>query len=130
MRPTLRPPHLAEHRVLRQVDAHVHGRAVGVAHRLDRQVVEVQLRVRLLLPAVGGEVLLEVAVAIQQPDADQRHAQFAGALQVIPGQNPQTAGVDRQRLVQPELGREVRHLHLRLVGVGLVEPALARRGAP
>src|SRR3712207_6859379 len=45
------------------------GGAVGVAHRLDGEVVKVELRVRLLLPPVAGEVLLEVAVAVKPADA-------------------------------------------------------------
>jgi hypothetical protein len=43
---------------------------------------------------------------------------------VVAGEDAQAAGVDWQRLVQPELGREVRHPHGRLLRVGLVEPAL------
>ena len=65
----VRLPDFAEDRVVRQIDAHVHRRAVGVAASARREVVEVQLRIRFLLPAVGREVLLEVAVAIEQPDA-------------------------------------------------------------
>ena len=45
-------PQLAEDRVLRQVHAHVDRRAVGIRDRLDRKVVEIQLRVRFLLPPV------------------------------------------------------------------------------
>ena len=83
--------------------------AVGAGHALDRQQLEVGVEIVLLLPAVGVERLAEVALGVQQADADQRDAQVAGALEVVAGQHAQAARVDRQALVQAELGREVRH---------------------
>ena len=67
----------------------------------------VQLLVDLLLPAVGRQALVEVALRIHEADADQRHAEVARFLAVIAGQHAEAAGVDRQRLVQRELGGEV-----------------------
>ena len=58
---------------------------------------------------VGVEALEEVALGVEQPDGDQRHAQVRRALQVVAGEHAEAARVDRQRLVQAELGREVRH---------------------
>ncbi len=82
---------------------------VGAGHALDRQQLDVGVEVLLLLPAVGIERLAEIALRVQQADADQRDSQVAGALEMIAGQHPQAARVDRQALVQPELGREIRH---------------------
>ena len=81
--------------------------AVGRHRRLDRRVGPVQLLVDLLLPAVGREALVEVALRIHEADADERHAEVAGFLAVIAGEHAEAAGVDRQRLVQRELGGEV-----------------------
>ena len=50
----LGPPYFAEDRVLREVHANVYRRAVGILHWLDRQIVEIEFRIRFLLPAVGG----------------------------------------------------------------------------
>ena len=83
------------------------GLAVGPDGRLDRQQVGVVVEVRFLLPAVGVERLAEVALGIKQADADQRDAQVAGALEVVAGQDAEAARVDRQALVEAELGREV-----------------------
>ena len=47
-------------------------------HQLHRHVVEIVAREKLQLPAVGVEVLAEVALLVQQADAHQRHAQFRG----------------------------------------------------
>jgi hypothetical protein len=91
------------------LDRHPHRPAAGVPRRLDRQQIGVGLDVALLLPALRVERLVEVALVVQDADADQRDAQVAGALEVVAGQHPQAAGVDRQALVQPELHREVGH---------------------
>ena len=64
-------PDRDEHRSV----AERHGRdarlAVGRQRRLDRRVGPVQPLVALFLPAFGGEVLVEVALRIHEPDADR-----------------------------------------------------------
>ena len=67
-----------------------------------------EIQVVLVLPAVAIEPLPEVALVVVQPDADQRHAEIGRRLDVIAGEDAEAAGVDRQRLVQAELGGEVR----------------------
>ncbi len=58
----------------------------------------------LLLPAVPGEGLAEVAVPVEQPDADQRDTQVAGRLQMVAGQDAEAAGVLRQGGRDAEFG--------------------------
>ena len=91
-----------------QAHLHVHRRAGGVPEQLQGQAVRVVGRVPLGLPAVGRQRLGEVTVPVQQADPDQRHAQVAGCLQVVAGQDAQAAGVLRQRGGDAVLGREVR----------------------
>ncbi|MPM66456.1 hypothetical protein SDC9_113363 [bioreactor metagenome] len=109
------------------VDLDHHRRAIGVGQQGDRQLVRVQQRVTLLLPAGGVERLDEVAVVVEQTDTDQRHTQVGGRLEMIAGQDSQATRVLRQDLGDTELGREVADC-LRGLGVvggpGLV-PALA-----
>ena len=69
--------------------------------------MEVVDRIRFLLPSRLVEILAEVTLLIEQPNADQRHAQIAGGLQVVAGQNAQAAGEDRKTFGQAEFGREV-----------------------
>ena len=76
--------------------------------RPDRQQAAVDVEVVLVLPAVEIEALLEVALVVVEADADERDAEIRRALDVIAGQNAEAAGVDRQRLVEAELGGEVR----------------------
>lgn len=83
------------------------GAAVRLAHLGDGELVRVEQRVALLLPAVAGERLAEVAVAVEQADADDRRAQVTGGLEVVPGQDAEAAGVLRQGGGDAELGREV-----------------------
>ena len=51
---------------------------------------------------------MEVALRIHEPDADERQPEVAGFLAMIAGQHAEAAGIDRQRLVQRELRREIR----------------------
>ncbi len=71
--------------------------------------MEVVVLIALLLPAGLVEVLTEVALLVEQADAHQGHAQVARRLQVIPGQNPQATGEDRQAFGQAELGGKIGH---------------------
>ena len=71
--------------------------------------VGVETGVALLLPAVGVELLAEVALLVEEAHAHQRDAEAAGRLEVVAGQDPEAAGVLGQRLGDAELGREVGH---------------------
>ena len=79
----------------------------GLAQQRQRQAVRVEDRVGLLLPGVAGERLLEVAGLVQQADADQRHAEVGGGLEVVAGEDAEAAGVLRQDLGDAEFGGEV-----------------------
>ena len=85
-------------------DRHAVARCAG----LHRQQAVIDVEVVLVLPAVAIEPLPEVALVVVQADADERDAEVRRALDVIAGEDAEAAGVDRQRLVQAELGREVR----------------------
>ena len=58
----------------------------------------------LLLPAVAGQGLAEVAVPVQQPHADEGYAEVAGRLEVVAGQDAEAAGVLGQGGGDAELG--------------------------
>ena len=77
------------------------------AGRRQRQTVRVEAGEALLLLAVGVEALAEVALGVQQADADQRQAEVGGRLEVVAGEHAEAAGVLRQGLGDAELGREV-----------------------
>ena len=69
--------------------------------------LDVGLEVLLLLPAADVEPLAEIALPVEQSDADERNVQVRRALDVIAGEHAEAAGIDRHRLVQAELGREI-----------------------
>src|SRR5579864_2156570 len=54
----------------------VQPRAVGTARRTDRQGAGVVGRVTLLLPPAGIDALSEIAIAIEQADADRRYSEM------------------------------------------------------
>ena len=82
-------------------------RAVDLAEQRQRQLVGVDDRVALLLPALARQQLAEVAVPVEQSDADDRDAEVAGGLEVVAGEDAEPAGVLRQHRGDAELGREV-----------------------
>src|SRR5208282_1833944 len=73
------------------------------------QLVDIGLEVLFLLPAVLVEVLPEIPLPVEQTDAYKRNIQVRRALDVVAGEYAQSTGIDGNRLVQPEFGREVRH---------------------
>ena len=123
-------PHLHQHAAVAERHRDDAGLAVGGDGRLDRRVVPVQALVRFLLPAFRRHALVEVALRIHEADADERHAEVARLLAVIAGEHAEAAGVDRQRLVQRELRREVgdRPGAVRRSGAATTCPARCARG--
>ncbi len=69
---------------------------------------------------------MEIALRVHEADADEGNPEVARFLAVIAGQYAQPASVDRQRLVECELGGEVGDGSVR-AGMGLLPPAIVRR---
>ena len=89
------------------VDLHGDRLALAVPGGFHRQVLDLRVQVFFLLVALLVEVLLEIALIVEQPAGDQRHPQGTGALDVVAGEHAQTAGVNGNRLVHPEFEGEV-----------------------
>ena len=85
----------------------VSGPARRVLDAPERQAGQVVVRVVVLLVAVGVDRLAEVALAVEEPDADGGQGHVAGRLHVVAGQDAETARVDPERLVEAVLGAEV-----------------------
>ncbi len=100
-------PDLGEQRSGARVDPHGDRLAIGADRRLHRHVLDLGVEIFLVLIAVDVEVLLEIALVVEQTDRHQRHAQAAGALDMVAGEHAQAAGVNRHRFVNAELGGEV-----------------------
>ncbi len=77
--------------------------------RLHGQLVDVGLEVVFALPAFVVEALKEVSLAVEEANADERDAEVGRALDVVSGEDAEASGVDREGLVQAELGREIGH---------------------
>ncbi len=101
------PPHRDEHSAVAERhgdDARV---AVGRGRALDRRIRPVEALVDFLLPPFRRHGLVEVSLRIHESHADERNPEIARFLAVIAGKHPQAARVDRQRLMERELGGEV-----------------------
>ena len=99
----------------------------GLAGDADR--LRIDWLVVLGLPAVRVDPLPEVAAAVEQADADERHPELRRRLEVVAGEDAEAAGVDRQPLVQPELHAEVGDEELALViSVRALPPGRCVRG--
>ena len=110
---------------VRERDRDQRPRAVLLAQQRDRQAVGVEDRVGLLLPALTGQRLLEVAVPVEQPDAGDRDAEVAGGLEVVAGEDAEAAGVLREDGGDAELRGEVGHGAGPLGRLAPLEPAVA-----
>ena len=102
-----RLPDLAGDRPIGELDGNAQRLVVGAALKLEGHLVEVVFGEELLLPPVRTQILSEVAARIEEPHTDQRHAEVARRLEMIAGENPEAAAVDRQTLADAELGAEV-----------------------
>ena len=80
---------------------------VGARFLRQRLLAQIDDPVVLALPAVGAKVLVEVALVVQQTNADQRKAKVRGRFQVIPGEDAEAARIGRQTLRQREFKREI-----------------------
>ena len=90
-----------------QPDAHLERFVVLGPQQRDRQPVGVEHGIALLLPALPGERLREIAGAIEQAHPDDGDTEVGGRLEVVTGQDAEPAGVLRQHGGDAELGREV-----------------------
>ena len=127
--PDAAEPHLPdrhEHGAIPERHGDDAGAAVGPDGWLDRRIGPVEALVDFLLPAFRRHRLMEVALRVHEADADERNPEVARFLAVIAGEHAEAAGVDRQRLMERELGGEVGDRAVR-VGVAAVPPRVPRR---
>ena len=101
------PPHFRPYGAMARLDLHRHRDAVRSDGRLHGQLGDVPFEVILLLPAVLVQPLAEVALAVKQTDSDQGNTEVGSALDVVARQDTESAGVNRDRLMQPEFRREI-----------------------
>ena len=102
-----RLPHAQMDGAARQPEPYAQPSALFMKDWLDRHHRRVVVRVELLLHALGVDDLAKIALLVQQSDPDNGNVEIAGCLQVIPGQDAQSAGIERQRGAEPEFHAEV-----------------------
>ncbi len=98
--PQLRPAIL-------DLDADAQLLAALVPHHLQWQVLEAAGPELVDLVAFPVDVLVEVSLAIEEPDRDERQPEIARRLAVVAGEYPEPARVEPQALVEAVLRTEV-----------------------
>ena len=107
--PDVHAPSLVIHRGHANLDRADEPFALGIKHRLQRNILRVNRIVIFRLPVVGINRLLEITFAVKQTDADETDAEVAGGFRMVAGQNAKAAGGNRQRFMKAELRRKIRH---------------------
>jgi len=122
--PDLHLPGADVHRSSRGLHRGEPGLSVRSRHRHQRRGTHVVLFVAVFLPTVQCEALIEISLAIEQADSHQRHPQVARRLAVVSRQYSQASRVDRHRVMEPELGAEVRYRSPVQIRITACEPGL------
>ena len=76
-------PHLGKQLTVASVNLDRDGLPVGASRRFERRVLDLGILILFALVSVFIQVLAEVALAIEQPDRDERNAQAARTLDVV-----------------------------------------------
>ena len=105
--PDVDAPGLERHVFHVDLDAAHEPFALGVQHRFQRHVLRIDQIVKLRLPVVRVNRLLEIALAVKQADADKAEAKVARGFGVVARQDAEAARRNRQRLVETELGGKI-----------------------
>jgi hypothetical protein len=100
-------PYSHRHGAAGEINLHPELGALVVGDPLDRQVLEDRVGVGDVLHAFAVDLLGEIALAVEQPDGDERQAHVACRLAVIAREDAEASGVDREAFVETELEAEV-----------------------
>ena len=108
----LHPPHvhapdLSRHLVAIEGHTKHQGSAIVVTHQREGQVLKVLCLILSHLLSVSGDLLIKVAVAIEEADTHHIGAEVTRLLDVVACQDPETTGVDLEDIGDPILHAEV-----------------------
>jgi hypothetical protein len=81
--------------------------ALGPNCRLHGHLADVGLKIFFLLPAILIQALAEISLSVKKTYAHKWNPQIGGALDVIAGENAQTARIYRERFMQTKFGGEI-----------------------
>ena len=111
-----------------QLDGHGQRQPVLVLDPAERQPREVVVGVVVFLVPVGVDRLAEVALAIEEADAEERQRHVARGLHVVAGEHAEAARIDAERLVQAVFRTEVRDRSVECLAVASLEPVVGAVG--
>src|SRR5450631_1969352 len=114
-------------RVAGQGDLQSQPFAVRLTQGRDGQLPRIVKRIYGLLGSILVDHLTKVTLAIEQSDANDRHAQIAGSLQLVAGDVAEPTGVDGQRFAQHELHAEIGNTAQPRLRMGGCKPSVRLR---
>ena len=120
--PDGQPPHADEHIATERLHLREKWLAMRTLDRPERRQRRIEAIVHVLLPAVEPDPLVEVTAAVEDSDADDRHAEIGRGLAVIAGQHTQATRINGHGMVNPELGAEIGDWPVAELGIFLREP--------
>src|SRR5580692_2515542 len=102
-------PDFGMNRTAASFDLHHNRPPVLADGSFQRQLTNVRLKIFFLLPTLAIEALAKISLPVKQADANQRNGKIGCALDMISGQDPESAGIDGKRFVQPEFRGKIGH---------------------
>ena len=102
-----------------ECDAGSHPVAIGIKHRLRGDLQEVLRLILCHLVTIGGKLLGEITVTVEESDGDEVDVHVTRLLEIVSGKDAETSGIDLQGSVQTVLHTEV--------GYGRIGPLLLCR---
>ena len=118
----LDPPGAQPDRVTGQRDLQPQPLAVRLAHWRDRQLSGIVIWIEGLLRSVPIDHLAEIAMLVEQTDADDGHAEIAGGFELIAGHVAQAARIDREGFAQHEFHAKIGDAGEGSLGMFLLKP--------
>ena len=100
-------PDGSAHGAIGDLDADLERRAIASAGPPEGQQRRIEVRLGVLLVAIGVDLLAEVATPVEEADADEREGRVRRRLAVVARQDAEAARIELHRLVDPEFGAEV-----------------------
>ena len=98
--------------------------SIWVSGRNSGRLREVQLVIKCFLHTITSDMLAEIALWIQKSHTNKRQAKITCFFAVIPGKNPQTTGINRERFMQTKFCGEIRSDPVDQFRVGACEPGI------
>jgi hypothetical protein len=109
-----------------QLDGDATGRPGGSQSLANGGFHPIEGLILCVLPPLGIDTLMEIALRIHEAKSYERDAQIAGLLTMVSGQDTEPTAINRDRIMKPELGREISNHTFLCVRIAVGIPGILR----